>query len=111
MISLVTGGARSGKSVIAERITLAYGKDAHYIATAQAFDAEMVARIAEHKKIIILRLFVGAIIVLIGLGLLAMLGYGIYAIADGQNGLGTGLTVGFFVLGGVFAILVKLVLF
>lgn len=49
MISLVTGGARSGKSVIAERITLDYGKDAHYIATAQAFDAEMVARIAEHQ--------------------------------------------------------------
>ncbi len=49
MIILITGGARSGKSVIAEKITLAYGKDAHYIATAQAFDAEMAARIAEHQ--------------------------------------------------------------
>ena len=49
MISLVTGGARSGKSVIAETITLRYGGTAQYIATAQAFDAEMTARIAEHQ--------------------------------------------------------------
>lgn len=50
MISLVTGGARSGKSVIAENITLRHGITAHYIATAQAFDAEMVARIAQHQS-------------------------------------------------------------
>jgi adenosylcobinamide kinase/adenosylcobinamide-phosphate guanylyltransferase len=49
MISLVTGGARSGKSVIAEAITLRQGAPAHYIATAEARDAEMTARIAEHQ--------------------------------------------------------------
>jgi adenosylcobinamide kinase/adenosylcobinamide-phosphate guanylyltransferase len=50
MISLVTGGARSGKSVIAENITLRHGGMAQYIATAQAFDAEMAARIAMHQS-------------------------------------------------------------
>ena len=49
MISLITGGARSGKSTIAETITLRHGTPAHYIATAEARDAEMTARIAEHQ--------------------------------------------------------------
>lgn len=49
MISLVTGGARSGKSTIAEAITLRHGTPAHYIATVEARDAEMTARIAEHQ--------------------------------------------------------------
>lgn len=49
MIVLVTGGARSGKSVIAEKRTLSFGPRATYIATAQAFDGEMAARIAEHQ--------------------------------------------------------------
>ena len=50
-IVLVTGGARSGKSVIAEgrALDLAAGGEAVYIATAQAFDAEMAARIATHR--------------------------------------------------------------
>ncbi|HEY0212285.1 MAG TPA: bifunctional adenosylcobinamide kinase/adenosylcobinamide-phosphate guanylyltransferase [Paenirhodobacter sp.] len=48
-IVLVTGGARSGKSAIAEQRTLRLGPRAVYIATAQAFDAEMAARIAEHQ--------------------------------------------------------------
>lgn len=48
-IILVTGGARSGKSAIAEGRTLGLGPEAVYIATAQAFDAEMEARIAAHK--------------------------------------------------------------
>lgn len=46
---LVTGGARSGKSRIAEARTLDLGRPAVYIATAQAFDSEMEARIAEHQ--------------------------------------------------------------
>ena len=49
MIVLVTGGARSGKSVIAESRTLQLGPRASYIATAQAFDGEMAARIGDHQ--------------------------------------------------------------
>ena len=46
---LVTGGARSGKSLIAETRCLDMGRPAGYIATAQAWDDEMRARIAEHQ--------------------------------------------------------------
>lgn len=46
---LITGGARSGKSVLAERIALALGQPAIYIATAEAFDDEMGERIARHR--------------------------------------------------------------
>jgi adenosylcobinamide kinase/adenosylcobinamide-phosphate guanylyltransferase len=46
---LITGGARSGKSLIAETRTLELGRPATYIATAQAWDDEMRARIAEHQ--------------------------------------------------------------
>lgn len=46
---LITGGARSGKSGLAERMTLELGQPAIYIATAQAHDAEMEARIARHR--------------------------------------------------------------
>lgn len=46
---LITGGARSGKSRIAEARTLALGQPATYIATAEAWDDEMRARIAEHQ--------------------------------------------------------------
>ncbi|MCV2879786.1 bifunctional adenosylcobinamide kinase/adenosylcobinamide-phosphate guanylyltransferase [Sedimentimonas flavescens] len=49
-IILVTGGARSGKSRIAEERTLAFGRPASYIATAQAFDTEMEKRIATHQE-------------------------------------------------------------
>lgn len=45
---LITGGARSGKSTFAERMTLALGSPAIYIATAEARDAEMSDRIARH---------------------------------------------------------------
>ena len=48
-IVLVTGGARSGKSALAERLTLRVGAPACYIATAEAGDDEMAARIAEHQ--------------------------------------------------------------
>jgi adenosylcobinamide kinase/adenosylcobinamide-phosphate guanylyltransferase len=46
---LVTGGARSGKSAIAESQALSLGASAIYIATAEARDAEMAARIAAHQ--------------------------------------------------------------
>ncbi len=46
---LITGGARSGKSQLAETRTLQDGEPAFYIATCRAFDAESEARIAEHK--------------------------------------------------------------
>lgn len=48
-IILITGGARSGKSAIAEARTLALGPRTVYIATAQAFDPEMAARIKAHQ--------------------------------------------------------------
>ena len=46
---LITGGVRSGKSRLAERMTLALGSPAIYIATAEAHDAEMTERIARHR--------------------------------------------------------------
>jgi len=46
---LITGGARSGKSGIAETMALSFGRPATYIATAEAHDAEMAARIAAHQ--------------------------------------------------------------
>ncbi len=46
---LITGGARSGKSTFAERLTLHLGQPAHYIATAEALDGEMADRIAAHR--------------------------------------------------------------
>jgi len=49
-LTLVTGGAASGKSRCAERLVAASGRRKVYIATAQAFDAEMEIKIARHRK-------------------------------------------------------------
>lgn len=46
---LITGGARSGKSVIAETKALSFGQPAIYIATAEIRDAEMAVRIEAHR--------------------------------------------------------------
>lgn len=50
MSILVTGGARSGKSSFAERLTLSLADQAVYVATGQAFDEEMKARIDLHRQ-------------------------------------------------------------
>lgn len=48
--TLIFGGARSGKSAYAEQLAIATGKPVIYLATAQAGDAEMQARIAHHQQ-------------------------------------------------------------
>ena len=48
-LSFVVGGARSGKSGFAERLITGSRRRRHYIATAQAWDDEMRARIDRHR--------------------------------------------------------------
>ena len=50
MITLVIGGARSGKSGFALSRASAVNGSKAYVATAQAFDDEMKERIEKHRK-------------------------------------------------------------
>jgi adenosylcobinamide kinase/adenosylcobinamide-phosphate guanylyltransferase len=49
-IFFITGGARSGKSTFAEKLANSLSGKRAYLATAQALDAEMVARVEQHRK-------------------------------------------------------------
>ncbi|WP_313567326.1 bifunctional adenosylcobinamide kinase/adenosylcobinamide-phosphate guanylyltransferase [Acetoanaerobium noterae] len=49
-VILVTGGARSGKSYFAEQLCKNIGEKVSYLATSEAFDDEMKARVAKHKE-------------------------------------------------------------
>lgn len=50
MIELILGGARSGKSKLAEQIATESGKQRVYIATAEIGDDEMQQRVAHHQQ-------------------------------------------------------------
>lgn len=47
---LILGGARSGKSRVAEEVAGRLGERVLYVATAEARDGEMAARIAHHRQ-------------------------------------------------------------
>lgn len=49
-LSLVLGGARSGKSAFAERLITSANRPRTYIATSQPFDEEMETKIANHRE-------------------------------------------------------------
>src|SRR5512145_189003 len=49
-LTLILGGARSGKSSYAQRLAEESGKSVTYLATAQALDEEMSSRIQKHQS-------------------------------------------------------------
>ena len=49
-LTLVTGGARSGKSDYAEQLALRLARPTTFVATAEALDEEMASRIAHHRS-------------------------------------------------------------
>lgn len=50
MLQLILGGARSGKSRLAEKTAISTQLPVTYVATAQALDPEMQSRIAHHQN-------------------------------------------------------------
>jgi adenosylcobinamide kinase / adenosylcobinamide-phosphate guanylyltransferase len=48
-LTLILGGARSGKSTFAEKLAIESGLPVTYIATAQVYDDEFKARVQHHK--------------------------------------------------------------
>jgi len=46
----ILGGARSGKSLFAQQLAKKFGDKVLFVATGEALDEEMQARVAEHKK-------------------------------------------------------------
>ena len=49
-LTIILGGARSGKSDYGERLAQSLANDVLFVATAQAFDDEMQARITRHRQ-------------------------------------------------------------
>ena len=50
MLTLVIGGAASGKSAYAERLVLQTALPRYYLATMQVWDAECAARVEKHRR-------------------------------------------------------------
>lgn len=50
MLTLVVGGAASGKSAYAERLVLQTALPRYYLATMQVWDAECAARVERHRR-------------------------------------------------------------
>jgi len=50
MLQLILGGARSGKSRLAEKLASDSALPVIYIATSQPLDGEMNARVASHRE-------------------------------------------------------------
>ncbi len=49
-LHLILGGARSGKSALAEKLALESGLEVRYIATAQVYDPEFGQRVSQHQQ-------------------------------------------------------------